>query len=328
MDNILISIIIPVYNVENYIQKCLESIIIQKTNEIEVLCINDGSIDRSGDICEEYAKRDKRIKVFHKENGGVASARNLGLKNANGKYIAWVDPDDFISPNWYETLSKVLYENRDIDVVFFNFSTIENAKIKEWGYDKESKRMSGDEFLKELSADRKIQNHLWSKVIKYNLFEGIVFPENLRTFEDYAVIYRVLVKAKTVYYLAKYLYFYRIRNNSLVHELSFNEDYQQYLLSKREYTYLISKGKDITKMMYLTKDINICLKYCLDKDKLTQEEQEKYLKCKKELNANYVYVLKTSYCRKMIKVYCSFLKIDKLKFLLTLKNFLKLIKSK
>lgn len=321
MDKILISIIIPVYNVEDYIRECLDSIIIQKTNEFEVLCINDGSTDRSGNICEEYAQKDNRIKVVHKKNGGVASARNIGLKYARGKYISWIDPDDFISENWYEEISEVLYKNKDIDVVFFNFNTFKDTKIKKWGYDKESKRMSGDEFLKELSADRKIQNQLWSKVFKYDLFKGIVFPENLRTFEDYAVIYRILVKAETVYYLAKYLYFYRIRNNSLVHELSFNEDYQQYLLSKREYAYLISKGKDITKMMYLTKDINICLKYCLDKDKLTQEEQEKYLECKMELNANYIYILKSSYCRKMVKLYCSFLKINKLKFLLLLKQF-------
>lgn len=90
----LLSIIIPVYNVEKYIKMCLDSLLRQKTTDIEFICIDDGSTDDSGIICEQYAKKDKRFRIFHKKNEGVSSARNLGLKMAKGEYIAWVDPDD------------------------------------------------------------------------------------------------------------------------------------------------------------------------------------------------------------------------------------------
>lgn len=104
----LISIIIPIYNVEKYLIECLESLSRQKTSQIEFICVDDGSTDKSGIICDEFAKRDKRFKVIHKKNGGVSSARNVGMENAIGKYIAWVDPDDYITLNWYECIEEYL----------------------------------------------------------------------------------------------------------------------------------------------------------------------------------------------------------------------------
>ena len=100
----MISIIVPIYNVELYLEKCIESIINQTYKDIEVILINDGSTDKSGIICDKYAKIDDRIIVLHKENGGVSSARNKGLDIAKGDYIAFVDPDDYIEPNMYEEM--------------------------------------------------------------------------------------------------------------------------------------------------------------------------------------------------------------------------------
>ena len=104
-----ISVIIPVYNVEQYLEKCLDSILNQTYKNIEIILVNDGSIDKSGLICDEYSRKYNNIKVFHKENGGVSSARNLGIDNATGQYLAFIDPDDYIDVNMYEILvEKIL----------------------------------------------------------------------------------------------------------------------------------------------------------------------------------------------------------------------------
>ena len=116
----MISVIIPVYNVEEYLDDCLTSVLAQTYSNLEILLINDGSTDNSGVICDKYAQTDSRIKVFHKENGGVSSARNIGLENATGQYIAFVDPDDWIEPNMYETIITQ-FEKSDVDAVFCGY---------------------------------------------------------------------------------------------------------------------------------------------------------------------------------------------------------------
>ena len=104
-----ISVIVPVYNVEQYLPQCLDSIINQTYKNLEIICVDDGSPDNSGKILDEYAKKDKRIKVIHQENQGVSVARNTGLDNATGKYIGFVDPDDWIEADYYETLTANLF---------------------------------------------------------------------------------------------------------------------------------------------------------------------------------------------------------------------------
>ena len=123
----LISIIIPVYNVEKYLRKCLDSIINQTYKKLEIILIDDGSTDNSGKICEEYAKKDDRIIVIHKENAGVSSARNRGIELANGKYIGFIDSDDWIEENMYETLYQNLLQF-DVDISMCNYSIIRNHK--------------------------------------------------------------------------------------------------------------------------------------------------------------------------------------------------------
>ena len=102
MPNIVLSIIIPVYNVEQYINQCIESILIQTYHDYEIILIDDGSTDSSGEICDTYAQKDSRVKVVHKINGGVSSARNIGLQMIKGKYLTFIDPDDFINIDTYE----------------------------------------------------------------------------------------------------------------------------------------------------------------------------------------------------------------------------------
>lgn len=117
----LISIIIPVYNAEKYICECLDSILSQSFTDFELLLIDDGSKDRSGEICDEYAMKDSRVRVFHKENGGASAARNMGLDNANGEWVSFVDSDDFVEPSYLETLSKI---QDKADITFFPIKKI------------------------------------------------------------------------------------------------------------------------------------------------------------------------------------------------------------
>lgn len=121
----LISIIIPVYNSEKYLRECLDSIIVQTFRDYEVLLVNDGSKDRSGDICEEYAQKDMRFKLFHKENGGVSAARNLGLQKAQGQWIVFVDSDDIVSGNYLDVFKEKILD--DVDFILLNIDRFANG---------------------------------------------------------------------------------------------------------------------------------------------------------------------------------------------------------
>ena len=119
MQKPLISIIIPVYNAEKYLPNCLDSVINQTYKNLEIILVDDGSTDKSSEICDEYAQKDFRIKLIHKENGGVSSARNAGLALVSGDYIAWVDSDDFVAPDYIEYMYKLLKEyDADISLYF------------------------------------------------------------------------------------------------------------------------------------------------------------------------------------------------------------------
>lgn len=113
----LVSIIVPIYNVEKYIEKCFDSIRKQDVKEdIEIICIDDGSTDKSGIICDKYVELDKRFKVIHQSNKGVSYTRNLGVQISKGKYLAWIDPDDYIDDNWWNNIKKII--DKDVDIIF------------------------------------------------------------------------------------------------------------------------------------------------------------------------------------------------------------------
>lgn len=307
----LLSIIVPIYNVEKYIKKCLDSIEAQKTNNIEIICIDDGSTDNSGFICEQYAKKDKRFKVFHKKNGGVSSARNLGLEKATGEYIAWIDPDDYISDDWYFNIEPLLSFN--IDIIFFDYVILKDNKKIIKKYDNISKYIDVDLFLDEIVMDQKIENQLWQKIFKRELFKNILFPQNVKTMEDYAVLHKVVLKAKKIYYLSKILYFYRIRINSLVTYATLEKNYTSYRIAKERYKYLLKKDKNISKIGYLIQSLNVCIQYYkIDKNE-QKNNQEIYNKCKKEINKEIKNICISKKCNISLK----------LKFILCRLNFLK-----
>ena len=206
----MISIIIPVYKVEPYLRQCVESVLGQTYRDLEVLLIDDGSPDRCGEICDEYGAKDQRVRVFHTENRGLSAARNLGLSEAKGEYIGFVDSDDWIEPDMYEVLLRRLEETgADIGVCglwYENGSTSTPSKIPDVIYE-------GADSLKAL-LDRKISNHAWNKLYRRTVFDFVSFPEG-RNHEDIATMHRILNEAQIVAVIPDPEYHYRQRTDSI-----------------------------------------------------------------------------------------------------------------
>lgn len=206
----MISIIVPIYNTEKYLKRCIESILNQTYKNIELLLIDDGSTDNSLKICEEYALKDDRIRVFHKENGGQGSARNMGIENAKGEYIGFVDSDDYISPQMYEILLNDI-ETYDADISSCRTGHTEDFDVT--GTD-EIRIYENDEIIEmHLKFTEEIGQSPADKLYKKKMWDEVRFLQ-IRAYEDAATIYRVLYKAKKVVYRDISLYHYIRRDNS------------------------------------------------------------------------------------------------------------------
>ena len=213
----LISIIIPVYNVQYYIKKCLDSVISQTYKNLEIILVDDESPDECGKICDEYAEKDQRIKVIHKKNGGLSSARNAGLDICTGEYVTFIDSDDYINENYIEELNNMLEKN-NVDISIANRYDVQDDKIEKSGYYLGfEKMMNSKELLTEFFYDR-IPHEAWGKLYKKELFSSNKYQEGVRIFEDLKFIYELLLNKDLKIYCDtnKYLYYYRNRNDSLM----------------------------------------------------------------------------------------------------------------
>lgn len=226
MENDLISIIVPVYNVENYIKDCINSIVRQSYKNIEIILIDDGSTDNSGKICDYYGGKDKRIKVIHKKNEGVSVARNMGIEESKGKYITFVDSDDFIDESYVENLyAQCIYKNVDLSICGINDIFGEREIIKtsvEY-----SKILDSKEAMKELLNEKYYNSVIWAKMYKKNLFNNVKFNKNMKIAEDLDVLYRIIDKCNFINIdTSKKLYYYRIRENS-ASTVNYNDDWNK-----------------------------------------------------------------------------------------------------
>lgn len=217
-DNILLSIIIPVYNVETYIDKCLTMILNQVPEYgVEIVCIDDGSTDKSGIICEDYANRYSNLKVYHQENMGATYAKSKGLQLACGTYVAWCDSDDFYSVDWFKSVYPLLVTNQyDCIVTGYNrrFSkACEKHMLPFEG------RISRERYIYYISSDNEIKSYLPMHIIKRDIIKHIKFNYQLITYEDYDFFTYVALKVKSIYLLNKSLYNYTYRENSITNTI-------------------------------------------------------------------------------------------------------------
>lgn len=235
----LISIIVPVYNVEEYLKECIDSILNQTYKNLEIILVNDGSTDKSGSICEDYAKVDSRIKVVHKKNGGLSDARNLGLDRALGEYVIFIDSDDYIDQRMCEILLN--YANKySVDIVSCNFKRVFENNIIEFNvplFKEKIKIFTNDEVLEKYFLTLAPEIFAtWNKLYKKSLFftdEKIRFPVN-RLHEDIATTYRLYAESKKVVLLNELLYNYRQRSNSIMKKIS-HKNIEDLIKNMKEY---------------------------------------------------------------------------------------------
>lgn len=214
-----ISVIVPVYKVEKYIHRCVESLLKQTYSNIEIVLVDDGSPDSCGGICDYFAEKDQRIKVIHKENGGLSSARNAGLKIASGEYIGFVDSDDWVETAMYEKMILFL-ESEQCDVVECGVNLVCDNKCIEF-VKKENEAINGKEalyrHLEGKSSERLPRVAVWSKLYKKEFWDGREFPEG-KIHEDYMITCECLYTSKKVGFLKEGLYNHYVDNaGSIMH---------------------------------------------------------------------------------------------------------------
>lgn len=225
-NNELISIVIPIYNVENYVEKCLNSVIRQTYNNIEIILIDDGSKDKSKEICDSYARKDKRINVIHKENRGVSSARNTGIEAAKGNYITFIDSDDYIDEDYIEKLYGLCIKNNsDIVICGVKDEDCDGNIVKQ---SKEIKvNLNKKDFLKELLNQQYFFTVCWAKFYKRDIIGNIRFNENMKIAEDFDFLYRLLDNVHNVYVdTTEKMYHFLMREGSAT-KSGFNADWQK-----------------------------------------------------------------------------------------------------
>lgn len=289
----LVSIIVPVYKVEQYLKRCMDSILNQTYKNIEVILVNDGSPDNCPALCDEYAKIDSRVRVIHKENGGLSSARNVALDTVKGDYVFFVDSDDWLALDTLEVLEE--YLEKDYDMISFQRTYLTEEKIVE----------KGNENVKDLDVSQYIDASflgqydffVTTKIFKTEVFNNVRFLEG-RNYEDLEIMHRLFLNMKKVVGLDYFLYYYWKGNEGAItntitmknirdHYLSANEIYQ----ACRKY--LEERGKDASNIVAWYK-VEMAQLY-IDYLKSTDNDTELFFKIKREIGkekVNYNRLLK------------------------------------
>ena len=225
----LISLIIPCYNAEKTLEKCLHSVIQQSYINLEIIIVDDGSTDGTSKIYEKFQIEDERIKIIKQDNYGVSKARNMGVKAAKGQYICFVDSDDWVEKDYcLELYNLLVFENADISIIEASYED-EGGKVIFNRPFSTDKVFDGRRALILLLEDEVIQSHPWGKLYKANFLKNVSFPENLKCFEDYSTLFKIFDKAVKVVRSNKKLYHYIQHEDSLSHNLSPKTAYYFYL---------------------------------------------------------------------------------------------------
>lgn len=254
-----LSIIVPVYNVEKYLNCCIESILNQSFTDFELILVDDGSPDSCGKICDDYAKKDARIKVIHKVNGGLSSARNAGLDIAQGEYISFIDSDDVIDSNMFLYLMDKIREY-DLDIVtcgivfFYNNDLCNTQTCVHTNEEYIEKPQS----IKLLLVSDGVGDYAVNKIYRKELFNGIRFPES-RFFEDIFTTYKVFYSANNILTTDRDLYYYRYSNNSISHSSRYNRNFIDYIIAIEEQLDFVRKNNPSDISFAINKYLLACM---------------------------------------------------------------------
>lgn len=218
-ENKRISVIVAAYNIEEYLPRCLDSLLAQTYPFLQIIVVDDGSLDSTGEICDRYAAEHTQIQVIHRKNGGLSAARNTGLAVADGEYIGYVDGDDWVEPHMYESMLYAC-EKQGADLAICSYREIGNEEFEN-SFSGEEYVMSGDEALEVYVCDNRsyhIYNSVWSKLFKRELVEGVLFPEGKKS-EDILYTTHALLHSSTCVFLDTPFYNYVVnREGSIMNQ--------------------------------------------------------------------------------------------------------------
>ena len=223
-NELLVSVIIPVYNVSRYLPQCFESVISQTYRNLEIIVVDDGSTDDSGSICDQYAEKDDRIHVIHTDNRGLASARNLGLENARGEYISFIDSDDWIEPHAIGTFFKTAIMT-EADIVNARYRTEYVGRTVHRPIEKKDSHIYFGQDILSAFAEGKFGNVVWNKFYRAECFRDIRFPDG-HNYEDMAIVWKIMKNLSesggVVTALSDELIHFRVRTSSISHTYTLN----------------------------------------------------------------------------------------------------------
>ena len=311
----LISIVVPVYNVSKYLRKCVDSIIAQTYKNIEIILVDDGSTDDSGKMCDELTKIDKRIIAFHKKNGGLSDARNYGIDHAKGKYVCFVDSDDYVTPDMCEILYNDVSEfNADaafctfVDCYYGIEPKIDNTNIKKY-------KLNAEEAIKTVMIGDIVPLSAVAKLYKKTIFDKVKFEKG-RIYEDAIIMVELIDTCKTIAIDTSCVYYYVHRKNSIT-TTKFDEGKEYDIL------YAYTKNKRIIEEKYPNvldvANMRLCWAHFRILDTMIKVNSEIDEKIVKYLKDNYAFVLKSKYFSKARKVSVIFLKISLKLYILIVK---------
>lgn len=254
MSKFRISIVVPIYNTEKYLERCINSILNQSYSNIELILVDDGSTDGSGEICDRLAYKDKRVKVIHTKNNGLSKARNIGIEHSTGSYIAFVDSDDYIHEDMYNDMVKII-KNNDVDIVYCNYL---EGSLDKYRFNK-YKDLKIDIFdskkILELSYKKESSKYLvvWNKLIKKQIINDIKFDEDIKIGEDHIFCNKIYNKAKKIGYINnQYYYYYRGNENSVCNDNKNIEKRMDQIRSYiKEYKYFSKENPQILNLVIM-----------------------------------------------------------------------------
>lgn len=261
-----VSLIVPVYNVERYLKQCLDSILLQTYGNLEIILVDDGATDTSGQICDQYAAQDSRIVVIHQKNAGAANAKNAGLDKATGHYLAFIDSDDYVQPNWIEKMVEAA-ETFGADVVECDFDKVYQSHCEtENNFQDPSKCFTAEEYLSQY-LNNWTCSLFWNKLFDRRLVQEVRFRKERRCIDDEFFTYKAVTGAKKVVRIQDVLYHYRQRASSAVstekNRLQITDDALEILMERyrwiKHHYPKLSKG-------YLSHDVEIMLYFAREFD--------------------------------------------------------------
>ena len=320
----LISVIVPVYNVESYLDKCIESIVNQTYKNLEIILVEDGSPDNCSIICDLWKKKDSRIKVIHQKNLGGGAARNEGLKIAKGDFISFIDSDDLIFNTMYEDLIKCFDEDTDIvECDFIEFKSNTNSK-KEYSGNIEIKKFSVLDAMKLHLEDKMFRQLIWNKLYRKSVVEGIYFPID-KKIDDEFWTYQAIGKCQNLKKISKILYAYRQQENSVMHTIDLNRKIQGIEAKKRRHDYIIEKFPSLENVSYVSVyELSLYYGQKALEIKNREERNRVYFEIKKGLSKKYLLNILKSYPMENKQKFWILLTAISFSFSCKLRNFLKI----